>query len=296
MKRSVGAANFLLTANLLAGGLAAADGFQTCYRIDGAVLEESYRCNNGTTGHSACCNTGEVCWSNGVCQSSDDGVEDWLRRGCTDHSWEDPACFDVCPWIVGVHAVGVRPCGGIEDSNQYCCDDGSTGAGSFSCYKNSSSTFNYNNITTLPTVIATIPIHDVSSTSSANDTSSTSSAIGPASTESSPAQSTTSNAEHEGPSSNGSNSAALGAGLGVGLPVSAAIIGGIWFMIWRSKRKEWDTGKGSEYNPQTDAPVAFLDSQNNIPKSAFAAYPQELSGALSPQEMPLGHGARELPA
>ncbi|KAI1140471.1 carbohydrate-binding module family 20 protein [Hypoxylon sp. FL0543] len=66
---------------------------------------------------------------------------------------------------VGYTAIGVRPCDGIDKSNLYCCDDGTTGVGSFACCSNKSTTFNYDNITSLPTIIATMPLHDVATAS-----------------------------------------------------------------------------------------------------------------------------------
>ncbi|KAI0833183.1 hypothetical protein F5Y06DRAFT_183871 [Hypoxylon sp. FL0890] len=98
MRKSKGLAVTFLTANLIGAGLAVTSEWQTCFRIDGAVLQGTFRCDNRTSGHSACCLPGEVCWSNGVCHGKSKGVDDWLRRGCTDYSWQDTSCFDVCPW------------------------------------------------------------------------------------------------------------------------------------------------------------------------------------------------------
>ena len=69
----------------------------TCYVIDGNHNSHAgFRCNNQTTGHSSCCAIGGVCYSNGVCQQSNSGVQDYLRVGCTDPTWQDPACLDQC--------------------------------------------------------------------------------------------------------------------------------------------------------------------------------------------------------
>ena len=69
----------------------------TCYVINGKhTLSAGFRCNNQTTGHSSCCAIGGICYSNGVCQQSNSGVQDYLRVGCTDHTWQDPACLDQC--------------------------------------------------------------------------------------------------------------------------------------------------------------------------------------------------------
>lgn len=68
----------------------------TCYNIDGSVSTSSFRCDNATTGHTTCCEPGAVCYSNGVCQTINSGVEDYQRVGCTDRTWQDAACLDEC--------------------------------------------------------------------------------------------------------------------------------------------------------------------------------------------------------
>ncbi|KAI0885577.1 uncharacterized protein GGS22DRAFT_161267 [Annulohypoxylon maeteangense] len=282
MRQSKGLTVICSVASLAVGGLAASE-FQTCYRIDGAALEPIFRCDNHTTGHSSCCMPGEVCWSNGVCHGKTGGVDDWLRRGCTDYSWRSTACFDVCPWYVGVFGIGVRPCGGINESNQYCCDDGSTGDGSFACCNNDTKVFQYNNITTLPTIIATIPLNDKAPTSS--------STVGSISTKSTSSQaaSTSTSSSGSGSSGGSSNAVAIGVGLGVGLPAAAAIFAGVGFMIWRSRRSR----PISEQSPQQDAPSYIEAPYSGTPK------PPNIQGQPSvnnPQELPSGYDARELPA
>ncbi|KAI1389849.1 uncharacterized protein F4822DRAFT_216501 [Hypoxylon trugodes] len=232
MRSLIGTSAAFSIANLIAAGLAVTSEYQTCYRIDGAAMASVRRCDNTTTGHSACCSPGEVCYSNGVCYGHTSGSQDWLREGCTDHTWKDPACFDVCPWYVEPVSLGVRPCGGIDKSNQYCCDDGLSGPGSFACCSNETSVFSYNNISSLPSIIATIPPNEVATTASSSkvESTTTTSSITTQSTSTSSTSissiPTQSAPENGNPSTNSSNSIALGAGLGVGLPVAAAIIGG----------------------------------------------------------------------
>ncbi|KAF8850382.1 hypothetical protein BDZ45DRAFT_196145 [Acephala macrosclerotiorum] len=92
----------------------------TSYLPDGTLAPGAYRCNNATSGHSTCCEISSVCWSNGVCQKVSNGVTDWIRLGCTDPTWNDPACLHACMSITH-NALGVRPCDGIGGAN-YCCD------------------------------------------------------------------------------------------------------------------------------------------------------------------------------
>ncbi|KAI0892303.1 hypothetical protein F4806DRAFT_243710 [Annulohypoxylon nitens] len=286
MKQSVRLAVIYLMANLTIGGLAVTSEFQACYKIDGAALKDSFRCDNSTAGHSSCCLSGQVCWSNGVCHGKTHGIDDWLRVGCTDYSWRDTACFDVCPWSVGATGIGVRPCGGIDKSNQYCCDDGKTGYGSFACCNNDTDIFEYNNITTLPTIIATIPFDDTASTSSSMIESTRNVS---ASTQTISVIVT--NSVVSANSGSSSNSVAVGVGLGVGLPAAAAILLGAGLMIWRARRKQPNAEQSSQHDPP-----GYLGAP---PYSISTPKPTSIHGqsvATIPQELSLGHGARELPS
>ena len=70
---------------------------RACYWVDGSVSKISWPCNTATTGHSTCCHPGATCYSNGVCKFVlPRGNLDWLRVGCTDPTWEDPACLKQC--------------------------------------------------------------------------------------------------------------------------------------------------------------------------------------------------------
>jgi hypothetical protein len=87
----------LFSVPLLSTLVAAATAPTKCYYLDGSTDQNAgYRCNNATTGHSSCCAAGGLCYSNGVCQQSNNGVQDYLRVGCTDRTWKDSACLDQC--------------------------------------------------------------------------------------------------------------------------------------------------------------------------------------------------------
>ena len=98
VSRGVAASILLSLIALLAGlGSSAVDYPTTCYVLDGTHNSAAgFRCDNSTTGHSACCAAGGICYSNGVCQQSNGDVQDYLRVGCTDQTWKDPACLDQC--------------------------------------------------------------------------------------------------------------------------------------------------------------------------------------------------------
>lgn len=68
-----------------------------CFVIDGAAADNSgYRCDNSTAGNSACCAAGATCYSNGLCKQDNGPTVDYLRVGCTDQTWENPACLNQC--------------------------------------------------------------------------------------------------------------------------------------------------------------------------------------------------------
>lgn len=52
-------------------------------------------------GHSTCCAIGDLCLTNGLCMHKGDvDKKNWYwRTGCTDKSWEDPACPKYCAAI-----------------------------------------------------------------------------------------------------------------------------------------------------------------------------------------------------
>lgn len=78
----------------------------SCYDMNGNILDSAAMslCNPSATGktdsHSACCNTvnHDACLSTGVCLASWSSGSDsmfWVG-GCTDSTWQDPACARYC--------------------------------------------------------------------------------------------------------------------------------------------------------------------------------------------------------
>ncbi|KAH8592122.1 hypothetical protein B0O99DRAFT_689903 [Bisporella sp. PMI_857] len=228
--------------------LVAAQDYPTkCYVLNGeAKSDAGFRCDNSTTGHSACCGIGAVCYSNGVCAQDNNGIQDYLRVGCTDETWEDPACLTQCESFANSSTAGIRFCNGaITNTNQYCCDDGSAGIGSFKCCRTPTSIFRINPI---PTVVAQIPLiwsstrsttttsTSSTSTSTSSSSSTTATSLSPTSGApvSAPTSTSTDGAESKN-KENGTNSAAIG--VGVGVPVVVIAVGLIGFFFWRRSKK-----------------------------------------------------------
>ncbi|KAM7202653.1 hypothetical protein V8F33_002579 [Rhypophila sp. PSN 637] len=109
-------------------GLVSAQG-ATCYNAFGtAIIYDVEACDlsvSGTAGsHSACCNVPkqDVCLSSGLCLATWATGRDtmlWVG-GCTDPTWQDPACWNHCVADAGDNATGysLTSC----SNNTWCCD------------------------------------------------------------------------------------------------------------------------------------------------------------------------------
>lgn len=70
-----------------------------CYYPDGGEIpasEDHVPCDPSSTGHSTCCRSDAVCLTNGLCYQQDSWGNRLGRCGCTDSSWQDSRCADVC--------------------------------------------------------------------------------------------------------------------------------------------------------------------------------------------------------
>jgi hypothetical protein len=85
-----------------------------CYGIDGtpyATFDRYIPCNSTGAAvgqHTSCCAPGDICLTNGLCQSQGDNNRKanlFWRNGCTDPTWNDPACPKHC------EGLGVWPYG-----------------------------------------------------------------------------------------------------------------------------------------------------------------------------------------
>ncbi|KAH8884023.1 hypothetical protein GQ53DRAFT_409436 [Thozetella sp. PMI_491] len=248
---------------LVSSAAAASTTNNTCYWIDGSVSTDSFRCDNSTTGHTTCCQAGAVCYSNGVCKVVNSGVQDWQRVGCTDSTWQDPSCLDQCNQYAPSSSAGIRPCDGIDKGNHYCCDPGPY-IGSFACCNNSTNIFVLG--TSIPTILAQMPLSQLStstSTSASSTSSSTSSASNSAST-------TPGSSGGSDSSSGGSTNmvgVGVGVGLGVGIPVAAAVIGAFWFFSRRSARKAGNSD-GTAYDNTSYGGSPMVG--NSMPSGSYA--------------------------
>ena len=96
-----------------------------------------------------------------------------------------------------------------------------------------------------------MPLSQLSTTTS---TSAISSATSTSTGEITPT-STGGNSDDDGGDSN-STAVGLGVGLGVGIPIAAAVAGGIWFMMWRSRKR-------NSRNTAVEAPTSYYDGNSS---------------------------------
>jgi hypothetical protein len=80
-----------------------------CYRPDGSTTDTDYQPCYQSAGHSMCCATNRTnayvnkCRPDNLCWQVDGGVI-W-RESCTDPTWKDPACLQLCTEGFGTSLV-----------------------------------------------------------------------------------------------------------------------------------------------------------------------------------------------
>ncbi|KAI4232568.1 MAG: hypothetical protein L6R40_007354 [Gallowayella cf. fulva] len=99
---------------------------QKCYFPNGTAARTGSQtpCNKTTGAESMCCHSENIdlpdrCRADGLCIPSDN--EFLWRNGCTDPTWKDPACLNIC--VDGLGEVKARPTMYSTDSNEYAYAD-----------------------------------------------------------------------------------------------------------------------------------------------------------------------------
>ncbi|KAF7911362.1 uncharacterized protein EAF01_002869 [Botrytis porri] len=275
----------------------------TCYVINGQHnANAGYRCDNSTTGHSSCCAAGAICFSNGVCQQANGDVQDYLRVGCTDPTWQDPACLNQCNSYARSSTAGIRFCNGaITSTTEYCCDTGANGVGSFACCDNDSDIFN---ISPVAKLLAQVPLDytfssssSSPSTSSASSTSATSSAttssISTTTTSSSSTVATSESAASQtstaplpsATSSSSSSNHAVAIGAGIAIPCGILAIAALGWFLWRKRRA---SKQQANQLPQNEAGAPGQEYQN--PNQNSQGYQPTEGAYMQNQHRMAGHG------
>ncbi len=190
-------------------------------------------------------------------------------------------------------SAGIRPCDGINKGNHYCCDPGPA-IGSFACCDNTTDIFVLG--TSIPTVLAQMPLSQLSTSTTASSTA--------ANTATSPSSSNSAGTGNGSGSSTNTTAIGLGVGLGVGIPVAAIIAGAFWFFGRRGRKGStaYDTTPygGSPASDMATTGVGYPHEPGyqQMPKYGgppvdgvqegyqYNAPPTELSAHQTPQELP----------
>ncbi|KAF7529950.1 hypothetical protein G7054_g9721 [Neopestalotiopsis clavispora] len=230
----------------------------TCYYASGGGAStdgDTYiPCNTTAVeqgGHSACCAPGDMCFTNGLCKAGE-GQWNWnWRIGCTDPTFQDPACPIYCRGIESDdQAHLVFQC---SDNDTWCCATGNVDRFvrnyNFTCCDNPELTMALGPAVFYGTAQAQVVISTLgtsssttmtvttstSSTASQQFTASTMDVTGystetPVSTQDATPVAATSSAAAV---SQTPSSKALPMGLGVGIPVGLALIALVAYLFFR---------------------------------------------------------------
>ncbi|PVH99947.1 hypothetical protein DM02DRAFT_672331 [Periconia macrospinosa] len=226
----------------------------SCYSRNGTVLTQRNSINyipcNVTAleenKHTSCCAVGDLCLTNGLCRSQDDEKHQgnqYFRVGCTDKSWNDPACADVCEGKeTGGLSARVFNC---LVSESWCCslpETGNTNQVNMACCSNQDYTFKHPDPIAYTTANFSTP--RVSSKPSAPEAPQQSSSLPPSlpstgapvsiPTSASP-QSDTLQTPTQAPSS---DNASVKVGLGVGLTLGFLLIAAVVALVIMLRRKK----------------------------------------------------------
>ncbi|KAK8867656.1 hypothetical protein PGQ11_006234 [Apiospora arundinis] len=273
---------------------AAAGSNSKCYKRDGSVQTSDWNwlpCDpNAKASH--CCSGGDFCMSNGLCL--DDGGDPYYSaQGCSSPEWPQEGCREICNSTMR-SATGysyVWLCDGTisGDSIKYCC-------GLSSCCRTEP------NLPSIRFGQAFFRPPQAASTSAPASAS----ASAPASADIAPAQPTQpsqpsqsahdkGNTNTNNTNSNDNNLRALEIGLGAGISLGLALLGGIIFLAlqvrkWASAAKEIATAKRKTDDQGNIA--GFQNEWGNMAQQLQSLYPSELNTVERRQE--LGGGRVEV--
>ncbi|KAL4967580.1 uncharacterized protein BDV14DRAFT_197944 [Aspergillus stella-maris] len=106
---------------LVAGSTASRNSTESaiCYNLDGSEANDDVPCGTGDVVN--CCNSGDICMSNGLCMQQGERGGTLARGSCTDQSWGS-RCYAPCSEYnrsSGISIVHIR----FDDEPEYCCGD-----------------------------------------------------------------------------------------------------------------------------------------------------------------------------
>ncbi|ETS73577.1 hypothetical protein PFICI_14523 [Pestalotiopsis fici W106-1] len=252
------------------GGSASTDG-QTYIPCNTTAVEQG--------GHSACCASGDMCFTNGLCKAGE-GQWNWnWRVACTDPTFQDPSCPNYCRGIESDdQAHLVFQC---SDNDTWCCATGNVDRFArnynFTCCENPELTMELGPAVFYGTAMAQVAISTLGVFSSQTTTSlipkpsassnvsqvtalTTMNATGYYSTETPvPTQDTTTTpAATSSASRTSPSSKALQIGLGVGISLGLAAIALVAYMFFRlGQRRSQPSGLDHQMMQNDDAKTSM---------------------------------------
>jgi hypothetical protein len=283
-----------------------------CYGIDGtpyATLDRYIPCNAtsvATGGHTSCCAPSDKCLTNGFCQNPYDNqikANIFWRNGCTDPTWNDPACPKYCEGM-SMQFFRSRMCCSLTTladhpdtlgvfyclaQNSWCCSTGRTDVGlviNTTCCSRTDLVFAAANpliytIAEFNFVATTVQSLRVAATSTPALTNSISVVTG-----SGPAQSSQS-APPSSSSSSSSSSSNDKIGVYVGVPLGIALAIVLAIVAWLIKRKR-------KTRPSREPTYAYpneLTAENN---AVCYSHTHVDEMGMRPEELPSGEHLRPM--
>ncbi|KAK7188316.1 hypothetical protein PSPO01_05507 [Paraphaeosphaeria sporulosa] len=238
--------------------------------------------------HSSCCAIGDLCMTNGLCMEPANeakGANHYWRNGCTDKTWQDPACPNVCRGDEEPNHYNAFIFYCFDPKNEFCCapqgtlEAGVTGRNTSCCndedlvFKASAPVIAGTAAAALPRVSTTISSTSSSllSTSTSSQSSSTKSATatGETVTSSTP----TASSESSGLSSGAK--AGMGVGITLGVLAVLAIVGVLFFM----RRRKANRNNAHLLSDSKATPPPYVTYESAGTARA------ELEGTMLPAEM-----------
>ncbi|MCJ1386797.1 hypothetical protein MMC17_009924 [Xylographa soralifera] len=221
-----------------------------CYTSAG-TQSDSLACSPDEA-NSMCCETDDICLSNGLCQPANDtGVfTQYHFFGCTDPTWNAPECHTQCQncmeqssldsfLLSHIHLASGDGVLGCSPGN-FCC----YGTNNSGCCEDSSNVFDLG-IGTIVTVVeaSTSMSGNVSTTIAATAIGTVSFLSAPTITRITPTVPTTPSAPA---SSTPNTGVAIAVGLGAGIPASVAMLVGLYYLlVFRPKRQHTQSQSSS---------------------------------------------------
>ncbi|KKK21011.1 hypothetical protein ARAM_005091 [Aspergillus rambellii] len=222
MKYTLG---FALAALLpLVAGSTTTNSSTTCYNLDGSQATGDVPCGSGTVVN--CCNTNDICLSNGLCFLQGDRGMALSQGSCTDRNWS-ANCYAPCSRYTRQSRIPIIHVDYDDEDSKYCCGAVLTEDDRTSC-KYGDGPFQ------IPRGAAVIGYAALSRNSSSDDESSDSD-----SDSNSESSSTTTSTSQVSPR--------LAIGVGIGLPLGLLAMGGVLWAVWERRRRQLrQSGEGSE--------------------------------------------------